>query len=272
MAGHDDYFHMFGCLLAGTKNKNIHYHQCTGGGLRKGGGLYSLTMARSHPYRGFFWQSVFDQRGRSSPPPLAFRARWDLNHGVSPWNPTPHCQLIITNYVGRAGTNMTAYMDGALTGSSTIIQQQAQWETTSKLSDGSTSSDSGTEIIADGQLAADIHEIAIWHRALAEAELTHVFMALSDEWQAPLQVAAAPSETPHKQSRRLMSHGRGLLQFALPTVPAQSLLQDYAGTGPCGCLRVLSDFMAIATASFTRSTGTCYIWRCHSQRVEQLVH
>jgi hypothetical protein len=68
--------------------------------------MYSLTMARAHPYRGYFLAERFDQRGRSSPP-LAFRARWDSNHGVSPWNHTPHCQLIavpvrLTNYVGRA--------------------------------------------------------------------------------------------------------------------------------------------------------------------------
>jgi hypothetical protein len=71
--------------------------------------MYSLTMARSHPYRGFFWQSVFLSACVVA---LAhhhsqFRARWDSNHGASPWNPTPHCLLIavpvcLTNYVGRA--------------------------------------------------------------------------------------------------------------------------------------------------------------------------
>jgi hypothetical protein len=68
--------------------------------------MYSLTMARAHPYR-FFFGRRFDQRGRSSPAPLALCARWDSNHGLSPWNHTPHCQLItvpvrLTNYVGRA--------------------------------------------------------------------------------------------------------------------------------------------------------------------------
>jgi hypothetical protein len=42
---------------ASAADKKNHYHQCTGVGLRKGG-MYSLTMARAHPYRGFFWQSV----------------------------------------------------------------------------------------------------------------------------------------------------------------------------------------------------------------------
>ncbi len=69
--------------------------------------MYSLSMALSHPYRGFFWQSVLIVL--ISVVALAhhhsqFRARWDSNHGASPWNPTPHCQLIavlvcLTNYV-----------------------------------------------------------------------------------------------------------------------------------------------------------------------------
>ena len=55
--------------------------------------MYSLTMARAHPYR-FCFGRRFDQRGRSSPAPLALCARWDSGHGLSPWNHTPHCQLI----------------------------------------------------------------------------------------------------------------------------------------------------------------------------------
>jgi hypothetical protein len=73
--------------------------------------MYSLTMIGSvvgptPTYRGFFWQSVLISvvalAHRSQ-----FRARWDSNHGASPWNQTPHCQRIavpvrLTNYVGRA--------------------------------------------------------------------------------------------------------------------------------------------------------------------------
>jgi hypothetical protein len=66
-------------------------------------------MARAHPYYPyrFCFGRRFDQRGRSSPAPLPLCARWDSNHGLSPWNHTPHCQLItvpvrLTNYVGRA--------------------------------------------------------------------------------------------------------------------------------------------------------------------------
>ena len=91
----------------GTLQKNkIHYHQCTGGGLRKGG-YVQPDHGSVPPLPWFLLAERFDQRGRSSPAPLALCARWDSNHGLSPWNHTPHCQLItvpvrLTNYVGRA--------------------------------------------------------------------------------------------------------------------------------------------------------------------------
>ncbi len=93
-----------------TCTKKIHNHQCTGGGLRKGG--YIQPDHGSGPLLPWFLLAErFDQRGRSSPPPLAFSARWDSNHGVSPWIHTPHClhcQLIavpvrLTNYDTLAG-------------------------------------------------------------------------------------------------------------------------------------------------------------------------
>jgi hypothetical protein len=65
--------------------------------------MYSLTMARSHHYRDFFWLSVLISVVALAHQHSQFRARWDSNHGASPWNPTPHCQLIavpvcLTNY------------------------------------------------------------------------------------------------------------------------------------------------------------------------------
>jgi hypothetical protein len=105
------------CMLRNhtTEAKKIHYHQCTGGGLKKGG-CVQPDHGSGPPLPWFLLAERFDQRGRSSPPPLAFYARWDSNHGVSPWNHTPHCQLLaipvrLTNYVGRAGLITEAITD-----------------------------------------------------------------------------------------------------------------------------------------------------------------
>ncbi len=67
--------------------------------------MYSLTMARAHPYRGFFWQSVLISvvalaHHHSHFAPTGIRTMVCLQH-------TPHSQLIavpvrLTNYVGRA--------------------------------------------------------------------------------------------------------------------------------------------------------------------------
>jgi hypothetical protein len=65
--------------------------------------MYSLTMPRAHPYRGFFLAERFDQRDRSSPPPLAFRARWDSNHGVSYYDMMYYCVLASVMLIPTSG-------------------------------------------------------------------------------------------------------------------------------------------------------------------------
>ncbi len=76
--------------------KKIHYHQCTGGGLRKGEYLQldHAWLGPTPTVRDFFWQSVLISVVALAHHHSQLRARWDSNHGASPWNPTPHCQLI----------------------------------------------------------------------------------------------------------------------------------------------------------------------------------
>jgi hypothetical protein len=68
-------------FLAFSIRKN-NYRQCTGGGLRKGG-YVQPDHGSVPPLPWFLLAERFDQRGRSSPAPLALGARWDSNHGVS---------------------------------------------------------------------------------------------------------------------------------------------------------------------------------------------
>jgi hypothetical protein len=60
-----------------------------------GGGGYEQPDHGSVPPLPWFLLASerFDQRGRSSDS-QSVRARWDSNLGESPWNPTPHCQLV----------------------------------------------------------------------------------------------------------------------------------------------------------------------------------